>query len=205
MRPGRTRSLFPMDWNLFHTVNGWSRDSAWAHGFFRSFADYGTVLFGLALVVAFLIGLRGDARVMARSVWTGAAAIVALIVNQPIANIVDRARPYTLHSHVLTLVDRGKDPSFMSDHSLVAGAVAVGLLFAVRRLGYIAVALAFLMAFTRVYVGAHYPGDVAAGLIFGGGIAAAGIPLADRILVPWCERAQGTLLLSRFRNTPTND
>src|SRR4051794_11608368 len=142
-----------MDWSTFHTVNQWSRDSTWAHGLFRSYADYGIVLFALGLGLAVLIGLRdGDARVLARSVWAGIAALLALVLNQPIANLVDRARPYATHPHVLTLVDRGKDPSFMSDHSVVAGAVAVGLLFAVRRVGYVIVALAIVLAFARVYV-----------------------------------------------------
>ena len=34
--------------------------------------------------------------------------------------------------------------------------------------------LAVLMAFTRVYVGAHYPGDVVAGLALGGLISTIG-------------------------------
>ena len=170
-----------MDWSLFHTINQWSRDTSWAHGYFKTYADFGIIVFALGLVVAFLIGLRNDAKVMARTVWTAIAAMVALVLNQPIANLVDRARPYATHPHVLTLVDRGKDPSFMSDHSLVAGALAVGLLFAVRKIGFAVLALALLMAFTRVYVGAHYPSDDITRLAAGGVIAGSGRPLADRV------------------------
>ena len=71
----------------------------------------------------------------------------------------------------LVLVSRSTDPSFPSDHAVMAGAVAAGLFLAHRRLGAVAALLAIAMAFTRVYVGAHFPLDVAAGLVIGAGIA----------------------------------
>ena len=72
------------------------------------------------------------------------------------------------------LVHKTTDFSFPSDHATAVGAVAVGLLFTNRRWGTIAAVLAIVMAFTRVYVGAHYPGDVLAGLALGGTVAAVG-------------------------------
>jgi len=72
-----------------------------------------------------------------------------------------------------------------SDHA-TAGAVAVGLLFANRRWGIVAAVLAALMAFTRVYVGAHYVSDVA-GLALGGLVVAVGwftvVPVLRRFAV----------------------
>ncbi|MEP7113735.1 MAG: phosphatase PAP2 family protein [Ilumatobacteraceae bacterium] len=85
---------------------------------------------------------------------------------------------------VHVLVDRTTDFSFPSDHATAVGAVAAGLLLANQRWGIIAAVLAVAMAFTRVYVGAHYPGDVAAGLILGAAVAGAGglvvLPLRTR-------------------------
>ena len=54
-----------------------------------------------------------------------------------------------------------------SDHAVVAGAVIVGVLLYNWRLGLAATVAGLALAFDRVYVGAHYPGDVPAGLVLG--------------------------------------
>lgn len=52
------------------------------------------------------------------------------------------------------------------------GPRAVALALAVRRLALLTVPLALLMAFSRVFVGVHYPHDVVVGLLLGGSLAA---------------------------------
>ena len=41
-----------MDWSWFQTVNRWSADTPWAHGFFRAYANDSVVLFVAALALA---------------------------------------------------------------------------------------------------------------------------------------------------------
>jgi undecaprenyl-diphosphatase len=182
-----------MDWSVFHSVNRFSARTEWLHGPMRSYAKYGVAVFAVLLVVAAFLSLRDRRpRALARTLWAAVAPLVALALNQPVANGVDRARPYAAHPNVVVLISRSADPSFMSDHSVVAGAVAAGLCFVSWRLGVVTVVLAALLAFARVYVGAHYPGDVLAGLAFGAVIAAAGIPLVDRFLTPVVARLLDT-------------
>lgn len=178
-----------MDWSLFHSINTFAEHTDWAHGPMRSYAKYGIAVFAVLLVIGAVLSLRArHARLLARTVWAAVAPLIALVLNQPIADAVDRARPYATHPSVLVLISRSADPSFMSDHSVAAGAVAAGLCFVSWRLGVVAIVFGVVMAFARVYVGAHYPGDVLAGLAFGAVIAAAGVPIADRILTPLAAR-----------------
>ncbi len=173
-----------IDLRLFRAINSFARDTPWLHVPARLFATDGIVLFALLLVVAGVVALRRGGLVAAvRPVLAGAGVLLAVAVNQPIVHAVGEARPFTVLPQALVLVHRSIDASFPSDHATMAGAVAVGLLIASRRLGIVAAVLAMLMAVTRVYVGAHFPSDVLAGLVLGGLVA-----FAVQQLAPWVER-----------------
>src|SRR5258706_14799485 len=101
---------------------------------------------------------------MAAVLCAGGSVLLALAVNQPLVGLIARTRPYTTHPDLLILAGRGSDWSFPSDHATMAGAAAVGLWFVSRRLGLWASIAAVAMVFARIYVRAHYPADVAAGL-----------------------------------------
>src|SRR6478735_583393 len=149
-----------MDSNLFRQINRLADRTGWAHGAFKANAGYGIALFAVVLLVAYLDGRHhADLTAVAGSVWAALAALVALGVGQLIGGAVDRARPYEAMTNVHVLVDKTTDFSFPSDHATVAGTDAVGVLFANRRWGIVAGALAVLVAFTRVYIGAHSPDD----------------------------------------------
>jgi membrane-associated phospholipid phosphatase len=104
-------------------------------------------------------------------VWAGAVPVVALAANQPFVGAFHEARPYTTLPGILVLAQRSADFSFPSDHAVMAGAAAAGLWLCTRSLAAVATAAALLMGLARVYIGAHYPHDVAAGLLFGALVA----------------------------------
>jgi undecaprenyl-diphosphatase len=156
-----------MDWSLFHAVNDLQAHSGVAHGLLRLVAEDGIAVFAVLLLAGWWFGRRLGLGAVAGSVAAGVAALVALAMNQLVGHAVHRARPYATHAGVHLLVARTSDFSFPSDHAAVAGAVAAGLLFVERRLGLVAAVAALVMAFSRVYVGAHYPGDVLSGATIG--------------------------------------
>lgn len=180
--------------DTFFTVNQLARHTTWLHGLMVDYAKYGVVLFGLAIVVAAVVSRRGEARSLAAAVWTGAGTLLALAVNQPIGHVVGEARPYAAHPSALLLVSPTTDFSFPSDHAVMAGAVAAGLLIAWRPLGLAVVSGALLMSFARVYVGAHYPGDVIAGLVVGALVVTIGWVVVGGLLTELAERLRSGAL-----------
>ncbi len=183
-----------MDRSIYGWMNRLADRTAWAHGPFKLYAGAGIVLFA-GLLLADYLDARHHDRVaeVAAAVWAGAAALVALELGQLIGKAIDRLRPYETISNAHVLVARTTDFSFPSDHATATGAVAVGLFLANRRWGVPAVVAAIAMAFTRVYVGVHYPSDVLGGLVLGGVVAAVGYSTIVPVL---------TTLAIRLTSTP---
>jgi undecaprenyl-diphosphatase len=129
------------------------------------------VFAGLLLVGWWIARRSSQVTRMSAVVCAGVATLLAVAVNQPIVAAVHEARPYTTHPRILVLAQRSSDFSFPSDHAVVAGAVAAGLWFVSSRLGLVATVAALVMGFARVYIAAHYPQDVVAGLALGAAVA----------------------------------
>lgn len=181
------------DTSLFLDVNEFARDTSWLHSPATVYASDGVILFGALLVLGWWVARSRGARTVAASGWAAAATLLAVAVNQPLVHDFHEARPYTDRSHLLVLAQRSSDFSFPSDHAVMAGAAAAGLWLVSRRLGLIAAAAAGLMAVARVYIAAHYPHDVVAGLAVGAAIT---------LLGWWLLRRPLTTLVERLVDTP---
>ena len=91
-----------------------------------------------------------------------------VVVNVLLKNLVARARPYQALKGLLLLVEEATDYSFPSGHSGACFAVAsVMFLCLPRKVGVPAIGMAALIAFSRLYVGIHYPTDVLGGILIG--------------------------------------
>ena len=158
-----------MDLSLYKDLNGLAANHDGFEDVVRFFAVNAQFFF-----IAMLGGLF-----FARGKWrsvngrhgvaaAGFAALLALGVADVISHVWLRPRPYVAHPGVAHLfIAPSGDPSFPSDHATAAFAIAVSILLRHRKAGILAVALATIVALSRVVVGTHYPSDVAGGALIG--------------------------------------
>ena len=100
--------------------------------------------------------------------------------------LTDRERPPLRYAEPKALVHVPHDGSFPSGHAATSFAGATILAFAFPRLAPVLYVLAAAVAFSRVYVGVHYPLDVIGGAVLGVLLAT-----ALRLLVRARRRSRG--------------
>ena len=95
------------------------------------------------------------------------------------------SRPFVGHPHqTLLLVHHAADNSFPSDHASVAFAIAFAVMAVYRRLGLSLLIAAAAIATDRIFVGVHYPVDVATSLMVGLASALL-VTIAGRAVIRW--------------------
>ncbi|MEU9301444.1 phosphatase PAP2 family protein [Streptomyces sp. NPDC048269] len=162
--------------DLYLDITGFAhRTPTWVRSVFEGWTEYGLLLFGVFFLAVWWRSRGQDPRSVALAVLAPPATAAAYAASEALKSTVDEERPCRAvagaAASLLPCPPTG-DWSFPSNHSALAGAAAIALALAVRRLALLTVPLALLMAFSRVFVGVHYPHDVAMGLLLGGSLAA---------------------------------
>jgi len=151
--------------------------------------DKGILLIVLILALLFIPRTRAIGIMSTISI-----AIEALLNNVLLKNLIARTRPYDEIEGLVNLVGKQSDYSFPSGHTgaafAVAGAMLVVALFGLpmiaktgefkredpslsfKLVSVLLIMYATLLAFSRMYVGVHYPTDVLCGLLLGLGTSA---------------------------------
>ncbi|HEX5566216.1 MAG TPA: phosphatase PAP2 family protein [Streptomyces sp.] len=146
------------------------RTPDWVH----TLAEYGTeagLLALLALLAAACWRLRrAEPRALARALLGTVAVAVAYGISETVKLAVREERPCRAVADAVPSIapcpEQG-DWSFPSNHATIAAASAVAVVFVWRGTAWLVLPLAVLTAFSRVFLGVHYPHDVAAGVLLG--------------------------------------
>ena len=150
--------------------------------FLRVFTELGSIPLWFVVPPLLWIGRRKK---------EAAALFVALLMvvlfAASIKYAIDRPRPYD----VLQAIDplyRPSDPSFPSGHAMTIFAAAVTLGMKWRKTLVPLLVLAAAVGFSRVYIGVHFPYDVASGALIGILIGLVADSLDLTRMVGWTER-----------------
>ncbi len=158
------------DQSLFLWINGLSGKSPVIDNIFSAIAnDYFAIILGCMVMMALWTGTRNPQKrrhiqkgVMVASSSLGTAQGMVEIIN----NFWQRPRPFQ-ELDVNLLFYPPTDPSFPSNSASVLFAMAWGIFLYDRKAGSVLLAIAAVMSFSRIYVGIHYPLDIAGGIALG--------------------------------------
>lgn len=95
-----------------------------------------------------------------------------LVCNYILKLLFKRTRPYDIEKNIKLLIPKEKDHSFPSGHSSSSFAAATAIFLGLEKkdkktIGSLCLTLAALIAFSRLYVGVHYPSDIIGGSLNG--------------------------------------
>ncbi|MEU1802762.1 phosphatase PAP2 family protein [Streptomyces sp. NPDC019937] len=155
------------------------RSPGWLDTAVAAWPAYGLAIFALLMVLGWWQARRAGAVMAVTALAAPVVVVLAYGVDAVLKLVVREDRPCrSLHMRTLEACPAPGDWSFPGNHAAIAAATAVALVFVSRRLGAAVAALA--MAASRVWVGVHYPHDVAVGVLVGGLVAFAAMILSRR-------------------------
>lgn len=156
-----------LDMNIFRLLNMRGVRPRWLDSAMFWITQLGNGLFSLAVGAVFYLL---DQRRLAVEIVLGTLTLWLAV--ETIKILTGRARPYLLLTGVRVIGWQERGRSFPSGHTTQVFFIASFLSRFFQTevwMTFILYTLAVLVAFTRIYVGAHYPRDVLAGALLGSG------------------------------------
>ena len=173
-------SAIPLNVVLFNLLAADTGSPTWLVLAAKGFAEYGPFV---ALAIAAMVYF-GDRQRQHAAMLAAGTMVVGLAANFIFASVTYVPRPFELGLG-LNLLHHAPETSFPSDHATLIWSIGLGLLLFDRKRwpGIAVVALGFATAWARVYLGAHFPFDMAGSLV----ISAVAVSIV-MLLRPWLER-----------------
>ncbi|MFF0429767.1 phosphatase PAP2 family protein [Streptomyces sp. NPDC004520] len=167
----------------------------WFQWIAEVWTELGLLLFGVLFLAGWWRSREGSSRAMALALLAPVATGFGYVVSEAAKSLVDEERPCRAVAGApvsLVACPPHGDWSFPSNHSAIAGAAAIALALSWRGIVWLTVPMALLMAFSRVFVGVHYPHDVTVGLLVGALVAFLVMRLAERPVRSLVETARSS-------------
>ncbi|HDR7778442.1 TPA: undecaprenyl-diphosphatase [Bacillus tropicus] len=155
-------SQFNID--IFRAINDLGKQYSFLNPAIVFLAEYMVYMFALIILAYWFTGSRKSRMMVIQ-------AMVAFVIAEVIGKIAGKFhlnyQPFAELPHVNKLVDHAVDNSFPSDHTILFFSICFSFWLVRKKTGWLWLILALCVAISRIWVGVHYPFDVAVGALVG--------------------------------------
>ncbi len=155
--------------DLFINLINEKMNNKYLDRFMYRVTDLGGAIFSTLFSLVLLI--FGNNRIKLIAVEALVILFISQLIVQSLKKLLSRERPYVILEKLNTFGIDLSDYSFPSGHTTASFSIATTLALNMPGLTVIVFILATIIGISRIYLGVHYPTDVAAGIILGVGTA----------------------------------
>ena len=167
-------SLDQLNLYLFHILNVPDQTSIWMINYASLIAHDLVYLFLLIFAIAWF---RGSYEVKTGIIKAFIFTAITLLMSEVLSAVLNTPRPFVMDVG-RTLIEHAPTGSFPSNHMSIFSGIAFAYYFSPQRdLGRILIWTAWLVAWSRVYVGVHFPIDMLGAFLMAIIVNLAGLPL----------------------------
>ncbi|GAB6459912.1 MULTISPECIES: undecaprenyl-diphosphatase [unclassified Bacillus cereus group] len=155
-------SQFNID--IFRAINDLGKQYSFLNPAIVFLAEYMVYMFALIILAYWFTGSRKSRMMVIQ-------AMVAFVIAEAIGKIAGKFhlnyQPFAVLPDVNKLVDHAVDNSFPSDHTILFFSICLSFWLVRKKTGWLWLILALCVAISRIWVGVHYPFDIAVGALIG--------------------------------------
>lgn len=167
-------SLDQLNLSLFHVLNVPDQASIWIINYASLIAHDLVYLFLLIFAIAWF---RGSYEVKTGIIKAFIFTAITLLMSEVLSAVLNTPRPFVMDVG-RTLIEHAPTGSFPSNHMSIFSGIAFAYYFSPQRdLGRILIWTAWLVAWSRVYVGVHFPINMLGAFLMAIIVNLAGLPL----------------------------
>ena len=167
-------SLDQLNLYLFHILNVPDQASIWMINYASLIAHDLVYLFFLIFAIAWF---RGSYEVKTGIIKAFIFTAITLLMSEVLSAVLNTPRPFVMDVG-RTLIEHAPTGSFPSNHMSIFSGIAFAYYFSPQRdSGRILIWTAWLVAWSRVYVGVHFPIDMLGAFLMAITVNLAGLPL----------------------------
>ncbi|MDK8182843.1 undecaprenyl-diphosphatase [Paenibacillus sp. UMB4589-SE434] len=149
---------------IFRVINNLGKQYVFLNPSVVVTAEYTIYLLALSMLVYWFTRTAAN-RMMV--IQAGLAFVFAELTGKVLGLLHAHQQPFAELKDVNRLIEHGINNSFPSDHTILFFSVCMSYWLVRRKWGWLWLALACCVAISRIWVGVHYPVDIAVGSLVG--------------------------------------